>query len=232
MTTTMNRSMKALHDRLLAEKPDGAVHEPESCPLCAMEDANAGGGNVTTYTEDEVQARVSAAVAEATAPLEAKLNELTQTSETAAAVQAVRAELEPKISDLQTQLDAAVLEAANATAERDSIIAWLEAEKAAQEAEAAMKARMDERITKVKAVASFPDEYLEANKERFAAMSDEDFEVACQGWAALSASRPQGGTIPAGGLHHERESAAAGSSAVKELFSLRRSHGAVDLSSL
>jgi hypothetical protein len=238
MTSVMNSSLKGLHDKLLAEKPAGAVHDSDSCPLCAMDEGGQAGDDMT-YTDEELAAKVDEAVVEAKKPLEDRIAELeasAQTTEVDQAKAAMRTRYEPQVAELQRKLDEAVLEAANAGAERDAIKSWLDAEKEAERERDAITARKEERLTKVKEVANFPDEYLAAQADRFAAMSDEDFAVACESWAALSAAHKtdKTDTIPdKTALHAARDGATSTpSSAVKELFDMRRQNGRMDLSTL
>lgn len=229
-------SLKGLHDRLLAEKPEGAVHDEATCPLCAIAETPDGTEAMSTYTEDELKAKVAEAVKTATAELEAKVAELTtaaQTSEVEQAKAELKAEFEPQITELQQQLDEKVLEAQNAATERDAIKAWLDAEAAAAGERQTIEARKAERLAKVKEVANFPDDYLTKHADRFAAMSDEDFAVACEGWAAIG-GKPGGDTIPnKTALHAGRESeGSAVGSATKELFAMRREHGHMDLTGI
>ena len=198
MTTTL----KTLHDQLLLNQPDGASHEAATCDFCLAEAEIASdltnGGSVSekTYTEAEFNAAVSEV-----AGLKAQLVELTAAIEASnidAKIAEAVAEVEAKASDLQSQLDAAVLEAQAAKEELAAKEAAEEAAKvAAQEAEE-LAARKDSRLAQVKEHASFPEEYLEANADRFAAMSDEAFEAALADWKAV-AQKPASSTeeIPA-----------------------------------
>lgn len=187
----MSTTLKTLHDRLLEERPDDATHVASDCPFCVdaaeIASANLTGGSVAdtkTYTEEE-HAALLAQVADLTAKI-AELTTATATSQTDAAVAAAKAELEAQISDLQAKLDTAVLEAQAAKEDRDATVSYLEGEAAAVEAAAAIAARKDERMAKVKEVASFPDEYLTENADRFAAMSDEEFEKALEDWKVIA----------------------------------------------
>jgi len=241
MSSMMNSSLKGLHDRLLAEKPDGATHDRDSCPLCAMTEGalDAGRGQVSerTYTEAELTAAVEQAAAEKTAALEAQVRDLQTaalTTEVSVAVAAAKAEADVVIADLQRQLDEKVLEAATASAEREAITAWLDAEKAAAvEAERIGTVKV-ERLAKVREVASFPEEYLTANVDRFAAMSDDAFQVALDGWAAIAKGVSTGGIPKVTSLHasQEMDRSPSTSSAVKDMFALRREHGRTDFSTL
>jgi hypothetical protein len=240
MPTEMSRSLKALHDRLLDDKPEGAVHEADSCPFCAMEES-ADGGDDMTYTEEDLRAKVDEAVKAAVEERDARIAELTasqQTSETAKAIADAVAAKDTELADLRGELDKAVLEAANAKAEHDSVLAWLEGEKTAAEQREAAAARKDIRLAKLKEVAHFPDDYLEQNADRFAAMSDEEFDSRCAEYAALSPNgKSASSEIPSGmpGLKAglEGSTSRGTSSAVKELQALRRDpRGLVDLSNL
>jgi hypothetical protein len=236
MTTEMSRSLKELHDRLLGEKPEGAVHEPDSCPFCAMEES-ADGGDDMTYTEEDLKAKVDEAVKAAVEERDAKIAELSAaqlTSETAKAVTDAVASKDTEIAALRGDLDKAVLEAVNANAERDNLLAFLEGEKAAAEERTVAAGRKDTRLAKLKEVAGFPDDYLEQNADRFAAMSDEEFESRCAEYAALS-GKSGNGEVPSGvpGLKAGLEGPSTSrGSAVKELLALRRDRGLVDLSNL
>lgn len=196
-----------------------------------------GGAPVSdTYTEAELKAEVDKAVKAATAELEARVGDLTtaaQTSEVEAARAAMKAEFDEQLAAIQAQLDDKVLEATTAAAERDAIKAWLDGEAAALVERQAIDARKADRLEKVKAVATFPEDYLSANAERFAAMDDDDFQVALDGWAAITAAATTAGPPAHTALHAGRESTnGSTTSATKELFALRRDLGRVDLSTL
>jgi multidrug resistance efflux pump len=119
-------------------------------------------------------------------------------SETAARIDAFKADAEAQIAEVRAQLDTAVLEAQQAKSELDTFKAELAALAEAEAAQAAIEARRDERLARVKEVASFPEEYLTLNADRFAAMSDEDFEEKVAEWAMISSKTPAvAGGIPA-----------------------------------
>lgn len=235
MASTEMPALKVLHDRLLAEKPEGASHDADACPLCAYsEDTGGGNGGQDVTVTDE---QITAAVDEATKPLLARIAELensAQVTEVESAKAAVKAEFEAKLAEIQKDLDDKVLEAQTEKDRADAMVAWLEGEKTRLDEQAALEARKDERLAKVKEVASFPDEYLDANAERFAAMSDEAFEVALEGWKAIAAKGggEGGDRVPdKTGLHAARDSEVTGGSVLKEVIGLRR-NGRLDLSSL
>lgn len=214
-----------MHDRLLAQKPEGANHDPANCPFCANSELEQSGGDhmTQTYSEEEVQSLVSKAVAEATKDLQDEIASLKQESEVDAKVAAAVAELEEKIKELQSSLDTAVLEAEAAKAERESVMAWLEEETQRAEREAEIAKLREERLAQVAEVASFPQDYLEHNAERWAAMSEEDFTAALEDYRAVSIKKPEDAIPEATALVAAREIASEDKSAAKEIFSLRRS---------
>lgn len=182
----------ALHDRLLTEMPEGAVHDEDACPLCAMsledggaDDSKGGSMSDKTFTEVELQAAVDKAVADATAAMQAKLAELEGNQALETAVATAKAELEAQVADLQTKLDAAVAEATQAKEAKEALETAVQAEKDEAAAAAEIAARIEDRTAKVKEIGCFPDEYLTANAERFAAMSEEDFTARLDEWKAI-----------------------------------------------
>jgi hypothetical protein len=236
-TTVALEQAKAMHDALLAEKPDDATHDRAECALCVMTDAeipaDAGDtGGKMSYSEEELKAAVDAAVRTATAELEAKVKEAAaEASETEQQLEELRTAHEAEKSELQAKLDEAVLQAQTEKDRADGIVTWLEEEGAKAEAEAAIAARRDDRLAAVRESANFPDEYLESNADRWAAMSDEDFEARLGEYKVISGKGGDGGgggdTLPTHtALHASREgrepTTTAKPSAVKELFKLRR----------
>lgn len=189
MNDPMN-ALQALHDMFMAKMPEGASHEADDCPVCKGELADDKGGSVTTYTEEEVQelrTQISG--------LEAQVREYADSnreSEFQTKIDEAKTELETKVAELQSQLDTTVLEAETAKTERENLLAWLEEQRISAEEAAAIAARRDERISKVREVASFPDEHVEKNADRWAQLSDEDFEAALEDWRAVSAKKSEG----------------------------------------
>lgn len=230
----MSKVLKDLHDALLQERPEGVEHDSLNCPMCGdvpVETASAEstGGNVSdekTYTEAEY-AQLVAQVSS----LEAQIAELTKAAEAEAIdarIAEAKADLEAQVADLQTQLDAAVLEKEAARSELDNVLSFLAAEQAAAEEAAALEARREERIAKVKEVASFPDDYLATNAERFAAMSDEAFEAALEDWKAIApkadkAGEEEGELLPSTAMTASRTTTntTTDKSLLREVMSLR-----------
>ena len=102
-----------------------------------------------------------------------------------------------------------MLEAEKAKNDHAELVSLLEQAQADAERAAEIAARKDERLAKVREVASFPEEYLTANSDRWAAMGDEDFEVLVADYAAVSAKKVEGeGVIPVEtAMNNERETA-------------------------
>lgn len=148
-----------------------------------------------TYTAEDLQAAVASATAELNTRIAAMETAATE-SAIDARIAAVQAEADAQIADVRSQLDTAVLEAGQARGEFDAFRAGLAEIAEAEAAKAVIEARTEDRLAKVKEVASFPDEYLSSNALRFAAMSDEDFAERLAEWASLSAKS----VAPAGGI--------------------------------
>lgn len=176
-----------------------------------------------TYSEDELKA----AIEEATAPLAARLVQLqaaAQESEVEGRIAAMKAEADAEIEEVRAQLDSAVLAREAAVSELAEFKAGLEELAAAQEQAAAQEARREERLARVREVASFSDEYIELNADRWVALSDEDFEARMSEWASLVPSK--GDSIPKHtALTAARESTdRSGMGAIRDVLSLRMEH--------
>lgn len=184
--------LKAIHDRMLAEQPEGASHDASLCPFCApavLEAASTtlSGGSVSekTYTEDEYNELASQVEA-----LKAQVADLTATASEAevdAKVSVATAELEQQVADLQAQLDTSVAEAATSKQQFESLVSYLEAEEVARAEAEALEARKSERIEAVKEAAPFSDDYISENADRWAALSDDEFAAAIEDWKTVAA---------------------------------------------
>lgn len=221
--------LKELHDRLLEVKPEGASHDAASCPVCngtaTVEHANdiSHGGSVKTYTEDEFNA-VLAQVAD----LEAKVKELDGVrleSAAEAKIAEAQAQADAKVADLQSQLDAAVLEAQAAKQEKEATVAYLEAQQAEADRAAQVAALREERIAKVKEVASFPDEYIESRADAWAALDEEAFEAHLADWKAIGSKPAADATseaLPADtAMKASRETTTTRSGSLREVLGFR-----------
>jgi hypothetical protein len=137
------------------------------------------------YTQAELEEIASPLLQEVV-----RLKAEAQTAEAAGAVEAIKAEYEAQIEALQNQLDDAVLAQQVAVDELTATKAEQEAIVQAAEEKTAMEAVLDERVAKVREVASFTDEYIVANAERWAKLSDEAFTARLEEWAALVKESP------------------------------------------
>lgn len=180
--------LKQQHDELLAEIPAGVIHDIAECPLCngsIGDDQALEGGVQSMYSEDDLKMAVDGAVA----PLQARIAELMTSHEQAeleSKIAEAKTPLEEQVVDLQGQLDAAVLEAQTAKDELANTLTYLETAKADAEAEAEIAQLRDARITQVREAASFTEEYVEANADRWARMDEESFDAALAEWAMIS----------------------------------------------
>jgi DNA repair exonuclease SbcCD ATPase subunit len=191
-----------LHDELLKEQPSGAVHDTAACPLCSLEladDSLQGGEMTKQYSQEELDTAIRDALQGVQSELET-LKASQQQSDIDARIATVTAEFEGRINELQAELDSAVLKATEADRTHQEFVAALEAMQAEQEAAAEIARRRDDRLATVREVASFPDEYTEANADRWAALDDAAFEALVSDWKAISAAKREnesGSMIPA-----------------------------------
>ena len=194
MSTSTELDVKKIHDLLLVSKPSEASHEASLCPLC--DESHDGsdshindtlGGDVSTYTQDELDT----AVAEAVAPLQAKLEGLLQ-DQTLAQFETRLTEMteahEASVAELRAEIDTAVAAAEAAQTERDSILSFLSEAQAAAEAAELFETRKAE--VKEAVASLFGEEHIEANLDRWASMEAEAFENLLVDWnAAAEAAR-------------------------------------------
>lgn len=192
--------LEQLHAGLLAEIPEGVEHVTDDCPFCNPnigKDLPQGGEMTKEYSQEELDAAVAAAIQ----PIQAALEDLKKSQEETevdSRIATVKAELETKISELQAELDSAVLRAAEAEKTHSEFVAALDALKAEEDAAVEVARRKDERLVTVREVASFPDDYLEANADRWAELDVEAFDALINDWKAISSAKKDdtGGVIP------------------------------------
>jgi hypothetical protein len=178
-------TVKELHDSLLSDefKPSDVSHDSSSCLMCLAEADGAEaeqtetiskGGDMSTYTEEELQAAIAAAVS----PLQAELTGI-KDSEQTAADEAKIAELnethEAAIAELQTQLDLSNAEAKAEAKKHDDLVALLEEAAAQEAADEALEARRTEVAASV--ADTFDDDYVQANLDRWASLDSETFDA-------------------------------------------------------
>lgn len=228
--------LRVLHDQLLANKPAAGTHDAASCAFCTPSQPSPGGAVVTA--PNLTQADLDAAVEAAVASLRKEVTELRASQEaeaiaasTAAAVATATEPLAAQVTQLQTDLDAAKLEAVAEKARADtSEAAQAEAVRAGEVA-----ARRDERLKAVAAAApGFDEAYLAANADRWAEMADDEFATRIEDYAAATKAIPTTGNGPlptataltaAASDAGVPRGARTGSSALRELSVLQRTQG-------
>lgn len=140
-----------------------------------------------TYTEDEL----TAAVNEAVAPVkEAAASELAELKVELDELRAAKAadEIQDEVATIQAQLDKTELRASEAEARVTEILGYFEGLAAEAEAAAALEAAKAERLTAISEAASFSDEYVASNIDRWVALSEEDFAALLEDWKAVQAA--------------------------------------------
>lgn len=182
---------KRIHDALLDDKPEQVEHDTASCEFCVSEvpttDSAAESVAVDEvrkedtrmdpiYNQEQADALVAAAVSKAEQAAADKLAEATASLTTE--LETVKAE----VASLQEARDADQL----TLAAKDEEIAKLAGEVASRDEEVAKIARTEERLAKVAEVASFTDEYVAANTERWVSMDDESFASLLTAYADMA----------------------------------------------
>jgi hypothetical protein len=195
--------LKKLHDEHLANKPDSMSDEDyasvieqhkTNCPFCndqAISDNDPEeGGDMDTFTQEELDAAVEAAVA----PIQAELKGLKDSaaeSEVDTRVAEAKAEADERVAELQAQLEAAVLEAQTAKDELANLNSYLESEKEAAELAELYEAVKADRKAKIAEVANFPEDFLEANLDRWCAEDEESFAARLEEWKISSSKKEE-----------------------------------------
>jgi hypothetical protein len=180
--------LRQAHDELLKNKPDTAVHDETDCIFCNEEFNSEGGGDMKTFTEDELNAAVEAAIE----PVQAELNELKNAQaqgEVDTRVAEANAEADRRVAEVQTQLDEAMVQKGAAEKELSDTVDFLVAEEAAKREAAEIAARTDERKVSIEELAVFEADYVEANMERWLALEDEDFAALVEDWKTIASSK-------------------------------------------
>jgi TolA-binding protein len=218
-------SLKEEHDRLLAEKPEDAEHDTASCVFCSNEPIPNEGGDMKTYTEDELTSAVSEAVAPLLAELTALKEERSQ-DEVEARIAQAKAEAEAQVTEIKNQLDAAELRASEAQKAFEDLVALLTAEEAAREEAARVEQIRESRKAEIKAVAgAFTDEQIEEKLDRWVAMDDDAFAELVESLKLVSSAAATANTgLPASvpaetAMSHTRTNQGTTSS-VGDLFDL------------
>lgn len=185
----MSLSLSEQHDLLMQQIPEGATHDTEGCPFCSPDlSANSdGGGDMKTYTEDEFTTAVQEAVAPLQAAAETKVSELQSELDAAKAAHA-KGEAEGRISELEVELDKAQICVANANTKYDELVAYLEGEEKAKLEAAAQETLRETRAAALAESTPLAQERIGDIVDRFIAMDDESFAALVEDYKTVSAS--------------------------------------------
>lgn len=168
-----------IHDLLVAEKRPETEHGPANCGICAERAGVAPPKEetaVTTYTEDQLNAKV----AEATAGLQAQLDELRQAAtagEIDEKIAAERKPLEDKIAELESAADVLTAQLNEVTAERDKLVQDNTEREQAEQEKAERDERKADRVARIGEVAKFTDEQVAERADKWADMDDASFDT-------------------------------------------------------
>jgi hypothetical protein len=162
-------SEKELHDLLLAEKPEGAHHNEDKCPICLVREASQE-ENVAEITQEQHQALLDAAVEkakdEATAVSDAEILSL---GEQLAAAKEESESQNVKVTELEALI-----------AERD------ESDR--------LDVLADERAELVRAAdINFSDEQIEDRKLSWAKKDEEEFNALVEDYKAVATAKSDDG---------------------------------------
>ncbi len=183
-----------MHDTLMRLKPSKATHDQALCVLCngtvdgaetTTEKTTPGGGDMSQYTEEDLQA----AVANAIKPLQDELA-ATKASQEQAAIEGRIAEItethEAQLAEVQGQLDTATAASEAAVKQYDELTSFLTEEQEKVELEVALATRTDEVRTVVGE--RFDVKYVDQHIERWASLEAEAFDAMILDWDASAAA--------------------------------------------
>lgn len=170
---------RKIHDTLLAQKPKDVDHDVLSCEFCPSPttEQTASAEAVVEevrreeprmepiHTQEATDALIESAVAKATE--QAKVAHELQVSELTESLEKAKAE----VAELQGKRD----EDQISLAARDEEIVQLKGDISSRDEKSAREERMDSRVTEVAGVHKFSEDYVTANKERWAGMDDDSF---------------------------------------------------------
>jgi hypothetical protein len=203
---------KAIHDKMLETLPDGVVHQMAACRFCladALDEGDHGGAPVTTYSQEELDRAVAAAVADANAEA-TKLKAAQATAELDAKVAEVTAAKDAELADLAKKVEAAELLAQTEKAAREAMETFLADEAAREAEEKELAARLETRLAEVAELqVPWTPEQIAAKAPAWAALTDEEWDSRKAEWAEIAGRTVT--TVPAhrggSGLSGARETA-------------------------
>lgn len=160
-----------IHDQLMAQKPEGASHDQESCTFCNQQENPSKEDKLAEaiFTQEQHEQLLAAAVEKA---------QQSATTDADAEILALNEKLQAAENDLKS---------------RDEEITQLKGEISSRDEKDRLDKLAGERVEKVKEVANFSEEQLDARKEKWAKMEDEDFEALLEDYKAVSVPVEQSG---------------------------------------
>lgn len=168
----------------------------------------------------KLKAELQQLKAEASAQVvDSKIAELTESH--AAALE----EKDAEVAAAKAETDAAILKAEQAESKYTELVEFLDAETAKAQAEAAFAARKEERVAKVKEVASFSDEHIDRRSAEWAALEDEAFEALIADLSAIASKSdgPADEKLPAAtAMKHTGDDGDGDGSSYADLFDMIR----------
>lgn len=190
---------QVVHDWLLEHQPEAASHDEANCSFCvekaSTEEKRVAEDKIFTQEQHDqlLAAAVEKGISEATSKMDAEVLRLNEQVE---ALEATISDKDTKVTELET-----------AIAERD---------------EAARLAEVgSERVDLVKAKANFTDEQLEARKEQWAKMEEDEFKAYLEDIETVAKASQKDGKVPDSMFEGTRDTASEGSevSVLKALLS-------------
>lgn len=202
-----NEHAVALHDQLLAMKPESAKHNADVCPFCVekasqstasgppdvseIESTEGGATPTMSGTEAQgisqethealVQQKVATAIAQSDQALATQTDRANSAEAQVKELETELASVKEENTKLSSDLDAAQVEVKSLTEERDQL--KKDAADAASKQEVTEKAA--ERAKQVTNLKLFPEEYVTEKAEKWAALSDDDWAEQLESWGKL-----------------------------------------------
>lgn len=172
----MDDKLRTEHDKLLASKPDSAVHDEENCTYCNGSESidSDEGGDMKTYTEDEFNKAVADAVAPVKAELETLKSTLTE-SKVEDRVAEAQAEADEKVAEAQAGLDNA--KAAQSVAEKtlEDTVAYLTQIEDERAEEAKREELRASRRSSIEELALYDEDFINSKLDFWVSLSEDDF---------------------------------------------------------
>lgn len=164
----MAESYKQIHDLLLQKMPTSASHESGTCPFCANVEAASEEEKVSAekiYSQEQLDSVLKAAVDVAVADAKKEADaELLQANSELEALKASVATHEARIKDFESEIEQ-------------------------REEQERIEALATDRVKEIRVVASFTDEQVDARKERWAKMTEDDFKALIEDYREIASGR-------------------------------------------